>query len=174
MHPDATAGSRALSLAGMPGVEGAGRPLPRLESFQRVQELLLRHGGAEVLAPEGHPDRPSEHTRAVALSTRIDRLALVALRIEHRARRFGVVGPGPPIEVVGAHRDPDVVDHADLPVDIDGAAVLVLDVIEGHPRPTRLAHHRHRIELADPVQRTGDEAVSVRILGNDNDHSEVR
>ena len=52
---------------------------------------------------------------------------------EYRAAQLAVVGPGAPVDVARADRDPGVVDDADLRVDVDGGARVVFHVVDTDP-----------------------------------------
>src|SRR5919202_3260193 len=125
LHPagvvrDGPAGRPLAGAVAVPGLERGGLPAPPLEPHPRIDQVGVVAGrAAKVLAPQPQAQLPGEHPGAVAEPGRVARLPRIAGRVEHRGGQLGVVGPRPAVEVVGADRGPDVVDHAHLGVDVD-------------------------------------------------------
>src|SRR5438067_1925315 len=126
MLPGAPRRTRPLPPLGMPCVEGLGRAAPRVEPCPWIEQLLPRHLLPEVLVPQGQSKPSGERPRPVAEPSWIGRETLVALVVEHGACQLGVMGPGASVQIVGPDPQPHVIDHAELPVNVDRPARLVL------------------------------------------------
>ena len=127
----------------------------------------------EVLAPQLEPKVPCELPSTVAKPRRINRFTLITLVVKHSARDLGVVTPRSSVEVVGPDRRPDVVDHADLGVDVDGSPLRILDVIDADALSARIEQGPHRL-LATDLARPLEDSTLVEIPGHDRDDAQLR
>ena len=103
---------------------------------------------------ELEPELAGEAPRAVAQTGGVPRLTVVEAPVEDRGGELGVVRPRPSVEVVAPHGGPHVVDHADLGVDVDRGAVVVLDVED-----LRRGRRRRRARSAGPWRGRGARAA---------------
>jgi hypothetical protein len=78
-----------------------------------------------------------ESTAAITEPCRIERYSIIELCVENRAGHLRIVGPGPTIEIVRSNKRPDVVDHTHLGMDVDGRAILILEVVDAYPVAAR-------------------------------------
>jgi hypothetical protein len=83
------------------------------------------------------------------------------------------VRPGAQVQVVGSDGHPNVIDHAQLGVDVDRSARLILEVIDRHAVPTRRAHDPEGLLLPDPVEGPGHRAVSIGMPWQHGDHPQL-
>ena len=162
----------ALPPAGVPRVQALGdRPQPG-EPLERVDQVGVVLG-VQVLAPQLQPQVAGEPPGAVAVAGRVARLALVALLVEHRAGQLAVVRPAAQVEVVAADGGPDVVDDADLGVDVHRRARVVLQVEHAHPVAPGVADGVERVLPSDEVRRARDRAALVRVARDDGDQVQL-
>jgi hypothetical protein len=71
------------------------------EGSDRIDKVEIVAGPAiEVFLGELQPKASREPTRAMAVAIDSLRISLVPIRIENRGRQFGIVRPGPSIDVV--------------------------------------------------------------------------
>ena len=85
----------------MPRLKVAGAVSEGGEGSNRIDEVEIVAGHAiEVFLGKLHPKASRELTRSMAVATDSVGIPLVAIFIENRARQFGIVGPGPSIDVV--------------------------------------------------------------------------
>jgi hypothetical protein len=160
--------------------------MPRIELGSALADRVRGPLGIEQIVVLVDPEVFAQHREAQLTSkpagsvpepAGIDRGTLVAFGVHHRGGQLGVVRPGPRVEVVAAHRCPDVVDDAQLGVHVDGQALQVLDIEHLNPVPARLPHHgqglrvpQHRrlvVELVlvvGPPWHDGDQMQSGRAL----------
>jgi len=103
----------------------------------------------------------------------IDRRPLIALGVEHGARDLRVMRPGAPVQVVRPDGHPHIVDHTELPVDVDRPTGFVLQVVHAHAIPPCGAHHRQGLLLPDAVQRPRQRAVPVGVPGHHRDQPQL-
>ena len=113
--------ARAALAPGVPGVQPAGAGRERVERVLRVAQVgVVALGPVEVLTGQGEPQVLGEAWPACGLP-------------ENRAAQLAVVGPGAPVDVARADRGPGVVDDADLRVNVDRGAGVVLHVVDANP-----------------------------------------
>jgi hypothetical protein len=69
----------------VPGVQGPGHALPRIEARSQIKELLIGDIRAEVLAPKGQAELTGQHPRPVSEPARIQGRPLVARGVDDPA-----------------------------------------------------------------------------------------
>jgi hypothetical protein len=175
VRPDPPGRPRAPVAAVVPGLElGRGRP-PGLEACHRVEQpgVVVVVPEPEVFAPQAQPQLAGEHPGAVARATRVGWVTGVALLVQHRAGHLGVLGPGAAVEVGRADHRPHVVDDHGLGMHVDRRALLVLQVIDGHPR----SPGADQVVDGPPLGRAGgptrDPAVAVGMARHHDDHAQL-
>ncbi len=107
---------------------------------------------------------------AVAQAGRVAGFAGVEPVVQDGAAEFGVVGPGAAVDVVGAHRGPDVVDDAGFGVDVDGGAAVVLQAVGGEPFSAGPVEQVQGLDAAQEAHRPRQLPVLVREGWQDGDH----
>ena len=153
MWPEAPRGPLPTRPIKVPAFERLGRVPERRDGFGRVEQAsIVALRTAKVLAPQLQPKVSGELSGAVPKAPRIEWLATIALVVDHRASDLGVVAPRPPIEIVRTHRCPDVIDHADLGVDVHRNAGEVLDVVDGDTIASRIEKNAYRQLASDLVR----------------------
>src|SRR5487761_814977 len=141
----------------MPAFQRLGRIPERRDGFGRIEQTaIVAVRAAKMLAPQLQSQVAGELSGAVPKARRIEGFATIALVVYHGARDLGVMTPGPPIEVVRSDRCPDVVDHADLGVNVDGNAGEVLDVVDGDTIASRIEKNAHRLLASNLVRSQGE------------------
>jgi hypothetical protein len=157
----------------VPGVERVGARHHRPHRIVGIGQVgVVAHGAVEVLAQQLQPQVTGVATRRVPAPGRVGRLPRVVRRVEHGDGQLAVVAPGTPVEVGAARRRPDVVDHGDLGVDVDGASRVVLQVEHVHAVRRLPAAHLQRLQAAHQVGRPRQPAVDVGVSGHH--HREVQ
>src|SRR4051812_21721424 len=103
--------SRPVAPAVMPSVELRSALADGVRGPLGVEQVIvLVH--AEVFAHHGEAQLASEPPGSIPQPAGIGGGTLVAFGVHHRSGQLRVVGPGPRVEVVAAHRRPHVVDDA--------------------------------------------------------------
>jgi hypothetical protein len=157
----------------MPALEGSRAAFPRLESSDRVKQLLVKGLRTEMLTPQRKPEFTGEDAGSVSEAA-IKRRIGMRLVVDHRAHELGIVRPRPQAEIVRADRSPDVVDHADLGVDIYRPPSLGLEVIDGHPVSAGCFHPLYGLQLAHTVWRSAQGTVAIWMARKDCDEPNPR
>jgi hypothetical protein len=157
MRPQAPRRPLTARTIEMPAFQRLGRFPERRDGFGRIEQAsIVAVRAAEMLTPQLQPQVSGELSGSVSKARRIEWLATIALFVDHGARDLGVVAPGPPIEIVGAHGCPDVIDHADLGVDVHRNAREVLDVVDRDTITTRIEKNAYRLLASDLVRSQGE------------------
>ena len=127
-----TGWSRATLPVAVPAVERRGAVSAAWNQYSGATISASRSTAPTVCSTARRRARVAlaSSSRAVTHAGRIGGAAFVEGLVEDGARDLGVVGPRPAVEVVGADREPDVVDDADLGVHVDRCPVLVLEVVD--------------------------------------------
>ena len=144
---------------GVPVVQRAGGLAPQRRGVVEVLEPWVVGREPEVLAPERAAELAGEEPGrgVVGVSEAVD-----GGGVEDGAGQLAVGGPGPAVEVVGADGEPDVVDDADLGVDVDRRPLLVLEVEHVDAAGSRPSEPVDRADLTDPARWAREGAVGVR------------
>ena len=153
--------------SGVPLVERRGRGCHEVPDLVGVVGHLVGLD-AEVL---GHQLAP--HPQRERVARRLPRAALGHPRVLHGAGDLGVARPRPPVEVVGAHAGPHVVDDADLGVHVDRVARLAREPVDGDPVTARLEQQVHRQLAPVELRRQRDGAVLVGEDRDDGDEAQL-
>src|ERR687892_2197540 len=134
---------------GPPGIEGSGG-IDQVGIVGRATQVL---GGQAQAQLAGEDPGPVPHPRRVAGITPVKGL------VEHGTAELGVVRPRAQVEVVGPDGRPYVVDDACLGVDVDGFALVVLEVVDGNPVASGPTHEPDGLLVADQLGRFGQRAA---------------
>ena len=160
--------SGSAAAAVMPRVELGGALADGVRGPLGVEQVIVLVE-VEVFAHHRETQLAGEPAGSVPEPAGIGRGALVAFGVQHRGGQLGVVRPGPRVEVVAADRRPDVVDDAQLGVDVDGQALQVLDVEHLHPVPARLPHHGQGLGVPQHRRLVVELVLVVRPPGHHGD-----
>src|SRR5204863_10022804 len=168
-------GARSVPTEGAPLVEGCRAASHRVEAQHGIDEVVVvALVTAEVLAPHPQTARAGQPSRTVAAAGGIFGLATVEGGVDERARKLGVMGPRPAVQVVGADVHPDVVDDAHLRVHVDGRSELVLEVVDRDTRSARGAQHLENRFSAGPARGAGEPTGTIGEARYDDDDAQGR
>ena len=152
----AASGAGRPPVAAAPGGRGPRRPpschaCSRAADSAKARTIALGSSSSRASAPSSSRCSAARRRRRATANGEAPSVP----SSQTAAVQLGVVRPRPAVEVVRPHRRPDVVDDADLRVDVHRLPGDVLEPVDRHPVPARGPQAAHGTLASDGVGRPG-------------------